>query len=247
MTPSTASPISPAITLHGFGPGFGLPEISPYVCKTEVQLRMAGLGYRRAPVDREEAPKGKAPYIDDDGLIADSTFIRAHIEAKYGVDLDEGFDAVQRATAWAVERMLEDHLAWIMIHYRWIDRDNFARGPAHFFDGAPDNVREEAQATVARSLWGHGVGRHNGLEMLELAERSLDAFAAVLGEKPYLLGAEPCGADATALGVLAGVLTPFFDSPLRRLAESYPAITAYVDRMMARFYPEFEWRLAQAA
>ncbi|WP_374573286.1 glutathione S-transferase family protein [Phenylobacterium sp.] len=239
--------VSPAITLHGFGPGFGLPEISPYVCKTEVQLRMAGLGYRRAPVDRDIAPKGKAPYIDDDGLIADSTFIREHIERKYGVDLDEGFDAAQRATAWAVERMLEDHLAWALVHYRWIDPDNFARGPAHFFDGAPEGVREAAQANVARNLWGHGLGRHSDLELLELAERSLEAFALILGDKPYLLGAEPCGADATALGVLAGLLTPYFDSPLQRLAESYPAITAYVDRMMARFYPEFPWGMAKAA
>ena len=35
------------ITLFGFGAGFGLPEISPYVTKTEVQLKMAGLAYRK--------------------------------------------------------------------------------------------------------------------------------------------------------------------------------------------------------
>src|SRR4029077_5478128 len=36
------------ITLYGAGEGFGLPEVSPYVTKTEVQLKMAGLGYAKA-------------------------------------------------------------------------------------------------------------------------------------------------------------------------------------------------------
>ena len=35
------------IVLYGFGAGFGLPEISPFVTKTEVQLKMAGLSYRK--------------------------------------------------------------------------------------------------------------------------------------------------------------------------------------------------------
>ena len=35
------------ITLFGFGTGFGLPEISPFVTKTEVQLKMAGLAYTK--------------------------------------------------------------------------------------------------------------------------------------------------------------------------------------------------------
>ena len=39
------------ITLYGFGPGFGLPEISPFVTKTEVQLKMAGLAYRKEKAD----------------------------------------------------------------------------------------------------------------------------------------------------------------------------------------------------
>ena len=35
------------IVLYGGGPNFGLPEVSPYVTKTEVQLKMAGLAYRK--------------------------------------------------------------------------------------------------------------------------------------------------------------------------------------------------------
>src|SRR6202790_4429473 len=77
------------ITLYGFGPGFGLPEISAFVTKTEVQLKMAGLAYRKERAMPPASPKGQLPYILDEGeRIADSTFIRAHIEGKYGFDFD---------------------------------------------------------------------------------------------------------------------------------------------------------------
>ena len=73
------------IILYGFGEGFGLPEKSPFVTKTEVQLKMAGLAYRKEKAMPPASPKGQLPYIDDEAeSIADSTFIRAHIEGKYG-------------------------------------------------------------------------------------------------------------------------------------------------------------------
>ena len=79
------------ITLFGFGPAFGLPDPSPFVMKTEVQLKMAGLPYRRERAAPPAAPKGKIPFIDDGGVhIGDSTSIRAHIENTYDIDLDHG-------------------------------------------------------------------------------------------------------------------------------------------------------------
>ena len=54
------------ITLYGFGPGFGLPEISPFVTKTEVQLKMAGLAYRKERAMPPASPKGQLPYIVDE-------------------------------------------------------------------------------------------------------------------------------------------------------------------------------------
>ena len=54
------------ITLYGFGEGFGLPEISPFVTKTELQLKMAGLGYRKERAKPPASPKGQLPYIVDD-------------------------------------------------------------------------------------------------------------------------------------------------------------------------------------
>jgi Glutathione S-transferase N-terminal domain len=48
-------------------------------------------------------------------VVADSTFIRWHIEKKHGIDFDQGLDASQKATAWAFEKMAEDQLYWIVV------------------------------------------------------------------------------------------------------------------------------------
>jgi Glutathione S-transferase, C-terminal domain len=61
------------------------------------------------------------------------------------------------------------------------------------------------------------------------------------------MGEKPCGMDATAFGALAGILTPFFSSPLRRRAEEFENLTAYVERMMGQYYPEFAWAREQEA
>jgi glutathione S-transferase len=228
------------ITLYGIGPGFGLPEISPYVTKTEVQLKMAGLDHRKAKGRSELSPKGQLPFIDDEGeLVSDSTFIRAHVEAKYGVDLDHGLSRAERAQAWAVERMIENHLGWCMVHARWLLKDNFDKGPSHFFDHASEGVREAVRQQVNANVRAVGVGRHSDDEIADLGEKSLDALAALLGHKRYLMGDHATGVDAIAFAQVAAILTPFFESPLRRRAERFESLVAYRDRMMRRFYPDF--------
>jgi glutathione S-transferase len=231
------------ITLYAFGPAFGLPDPSPFVTKTAIHLQMAGLPYRTDLAGFPIAPKGKLPYINDDGqIIADSTFIRAHIERKYGVDLDDGLNARQRAEAWAIERLCEDHLSWIAGWFRWAVEENFQKGPVHFFDKAPEMCRarfiEEARAKVKQAQWGHGVGRHSLAENTELGARSLTALAALLGDKPYMMGDRATAVDGMATGVLAEVLTPFFDTPLRREAESFPNLVAYTERMLAHYFQQ---------
>ena len=64
------------IILYTFGPYFDLPDPSPFVMKAEVLLKMADLPYETDTGGFNKAPKGKLPYISDDGeIVADSTFI----------------------------------------------------------------------------------------------------------------------------------------------------------------------------
>jgi glutathione S-transferase len=232
------------ITLYTFGPLFGLPDASPFVMKGEMLLKLSKLEYQTSNKGFTRAPKGKLPYIDDNGtIVADSTLIRLYLEQKYGVDFDRSLSEREKGIAWATEKMLEDHLYWVLVYWRWMKDDNFRKGPANFFRRAPAFIRPlviwMVRGKVRRSLHAHGIGRHQESEMTAMSDRAFDALSKLLGENKYLMGNEPCGADATAFAFIAGSLCPLFESPAHARARTLPNLIAYRERMMAEFYPGF--------
>src|SRR5262249_43324892 len=137
--------------------------------------------YRTDTTGFARAPKGKLPYIDDGGMVvADSTFIRWHIEKKYRLDYDLGLDAAQRAAAWTFEKMAEDQLYWAVLYERWMIDGNFRKGPARLFDKVPAAVRPVATAMIRRkmrtALRAQGIGRHGPEEIHALGPRSINAI-----------------------------------------------------------------------
>jgi glutathione S-transferase len=175
------------ITLYTFGRYFGLPDGSPFVIKAMLLLKFAGLAYREDRGGYGRAPKGKLPYINDDGLtVADSTFIRFHIEKKYGFDFDAGLTPEQKAVAWAAEKMCEEHFYFALVATRWLDHANFAKGPAQFFKTVPMPLRPIVQRLVARKVEKmlnlQGFGRHTRAERDALAMADVNALASLRGQ-----------------------------------------------------------------
>jgi len=231
------------ITLYAFGPQFSLPDPSPFVTKAEVLLKMSSLPYRTDLNGFNKAPKGKLPYIKDDGdLVADSSFIRRHLERKHGINFDRGLSAEQKAIAWAFEKMAEDNLYWAIVDSRWMVDANFDKGPRTFFNKIPAPVRPIIVAMIRRqvrkALHAHGMGRHTRAEIEELAKQDIDAIATYLGQKSFFMGAEPTGVDATMFAFAANALCPEFDTSLRTAAERHDNLRRYVGRMTARYYPD---------
>jgi glutathione S-transferase len=230
------------ITLYKFGPMFGLPDGSPFVMKAMLLLKIAGLDFVEECAAPYKAPKGKLPYIDDNGQkIADSTFIRFHIEKKYDFDFDAGLTPEQKAIAWAFEKMCEDHLYWLIVADRWMDDDNFASGPAHLFDSAPAPLqpvlRRLIRGKVRKALHAQGLYRHTAAERSELARRGLAAACALLADKPFAFGDEPRGADATFGAFAMGARCSLFKSALHDEIEKLPNLVEYAKRIEARFFP----------
>jgi glutathione S-transferase len=232
----------PVIRLHQFAPAFGLPNASPFCMKVETYLRMAGLPFEAVNDGNiMKAPKGKLPYVDDDGtLVADSSFIIEHLKQRYGDPLDAALSPLQRAQATALQRLLEENLYWAVVYTRWVQPTGWAlTGPA-FFGGLPPPLRWLVPLLARRgmraSLRGHGMGRHNAQEVMAIGCRDITAVADWLGPQPYMLGDAPTSVDATAYALLANVLWAPVQSPLQDHAASRPTLAAYCQRMKARYY-----------
>ncbi len=232
------------ITLIHFPPALGLPDASPFVVKVMVLLKLAGQPYRSEIVmNPGKGPKGKLPAIRDGAeTIGDSEIIRWHLERKYGVDFDRGLDATSKAVAHAFARMLEERTYWAMVYDRWIDERHWPTMCAAVFGGLPPVVRSLvpriARRQVRANLRGHGLGRHTEDEIAAMGTADIRALAAWLADKPYFMGAEPTGVDATVYAFVASVLVPPLATALKAEALKHPTLVAYERRMRERFFKE---------
>ncbi len=232
------------ITLYNAGPLFGLPDPSPFVVKAMVLLKMAGVPFESRLMSFREAPKGKIPYIRDNGvLLGDSHFIQTHLTDKHDADYSGGYGPRETALGWTIARMCEDHLYWLLVHDRWENDKNFEKGPKHYFDVAPAPIRpvlrHVIRKQVRKALKAQGLGRHTDAERLQLGKGDVDAVADLLGSNTYLLGPRSSGADASVFAMLWGASVPFFNSELGEYIRLHKPVMGYVTRMREQFFPEF--------
>jgi hypothetical protein len=95
------------ITLPHLGPFFGLPDASPFVMKAEMLLAGSALTRRTRRIS--EGAEGKLLYIEDGGSSSPTPRSSAAPGAET-LHLLRPRAFARIAAAWAVDKMLEDHL-----------------------------------------------------------------------------------------------------------------------------------------
>ncbi|MEO0457508.1 MAG: glutathione S-transferase family protein [Cyanobacteria bacterium P01_A01_bin.114] len=235
------------ITLYQYPSGLGIRNVSPFCLKLETYLRMADLPYQLAPdADVRKSPKGKLPYIQDQGrTIADSGLIIDYLKATYGDPLDGHLSVQERATVLAFRRLMEEHLYWVMVYSRWVEDSSWQIIRQAYFKDLPPVLNSVVpmlvRRQVLRDLHGQGVSRHSREDIYGMGIRNLQAVSDLLADKPFLMGDRPTSLDATGYGFTANLLKiPLLASPLTEYAKGLNNIVAYCDRMAERYWADLK-------
>jgi glutathione S-transferase len=221
-------------------------NVSPFGLKLEAWLRLADIPYTVQPsMDLGKAPKGKLPYIHDEGrTIGDTTLIIEHLKATRGIDPDAGLGPRERAEALALQRLLEDHLYFVIVYSRWIDEAGWAELEPAFFGRVPFPARgmvaRHYRRKIQRLLQLQGLGRHRPDEIYAMGLADLQALADYLADRPFLMGDQLTSVDACAYGFLANILYVPFETELKRAAESFPNLVTYCEAMEQGLRPDEE-------
>ena len=232
------------IKLHQFARTWGIPNLSHFCCKLETYLRLAHIPYQFIESLPPKAPKGKLPFIEDDGKkIADSDLIIRYLIQKHGDQLNTNLSLSQKAISIAMQRLLEDHLFWITMYTRWqYSEKNWQINKIAIFHTFSPLIRDVVASVyrflVRRQIHRHGLGRHSSEEIFQLGRTDLDALSNFLANKPFFMGDNPTKLDASAFGILINTLACPIESPVKEYALSKQNLVDYCQRIMSEYFPE---------
>ena len=79
-------------------------------------------------------------------------------------------------------------------------------------------------------------------EVRAMAISDMAAISNWLGDKPYMMGSQPCPLDCSAFGFLAILFYVFPETYFIRkeVDEKYPNLKPYTDRIKLTFWPDWD-------
>lgn len=231
------------IILDTYQGAFGEPSASPFCVKAMCLMEMSNLKWEAKYISNpSKAPKQKLPVMHDGSTtIADSEFIRIHLEEKYKIDFDSHLSSEQKAISRMIIRALDEHFYFLVVSARWTNEESWLNLKQIFFGQLPFPVKlfvpKIVRKGVIKMLNAQGVGRHNFAEQLTKAKQDVDAIAQLLGDSKFLFGDKPSAADASAIPMLRAALYLKPSQEISAYIEKNKKLFAYLERGKKHLYP----------
>jgi len=235
-----------SVMLYKFGPVMGLPDPSPFCFKLETYLRMAGIKYTVASDKRKKASTGKRPFLVDESgkVLADSGLVISQLEAQNGNPVDGKLTLTQRAESLSFQRLMEEHLYWALVYFRWLDPHGIKHWAPYMKKilGVPGPVlailKPFAQRIVRKQLAGHGIGRHSPKTIQDMAITDIGALAHWLGQKEWGFTDQPTIFDACLAAHVGEIISQPWENAITVETRKHRNLVNHFERMMTRYYPE---------
>ncbi|TPX30735.1 hypothetical protein SmJEL517_g05757 [Synchytrium microbalum] len=219
-------------------------NMSPYVTKLELYLRICKVKYVSKLTERTKAPRSKTPYIKyNEDIVGDTSLIIRYLE-RNGVSqsLDSHLTKEQVAIGTALFSLAEDRIYWATVYQRWQHEPNWAETTHVIFGGMPAPMRYIianylARPSAIKQLYGQGFGRFSWEDVVSFADAAIDAVSVYLGSKKYLFGDQISSYDCSVFGMISSILycTHFPDNKLRDLVLKHKNLVEYCDNIMKAF------------
>jgi glutathione S-transferase len=225
------------ITLYTLPPAFGLRNVSPFCLKAEMALTHLKQPFEIVfEADPRKAPKGKLPFVDIDGeIIADSELILQKLDNTYNGGLYGSLTPQEIAIGRSFTRLSEEHLYWMIVASRWLEDDWFPNVVSGFFAELPVILRSlianSARSTVKKTYNLQGLGRHTKAEQQQFARDDLSAISDQIEAERYITGGRLTVFDFNIASILVGLMDNKPATWISVLAEDYPVLREYVDRV----------------
>lgn len=234
------------ITIYGYVPGFGVPDISPFVTKVINYMTFVGLDFEWKPQDLakldEDSPTGKLPYIiDSDGTkVADSTQIILYLKDKYGDKLDSDLSPAQAADNLAWSRLVEENLYWSgIIEPRWRLDEGWEVYMGIITGAEVTDATREALASFRQRILdgfnGQGMGRRTSEAVQVVFRQDIDALSDFLGDKQFFTGDQVRTVDATVYSTLKHIANQPHPWPGKGYVQTKPNLVDYLSRMQEKY------------
>ncbi|XP_067666077.1 failed axon connections homolog [Haliotis asinina] len=224
---------------HQIGRGPYAPSMTPFAVKLETYLRMARIPYQNVH-GMQMSSKGKLTWIEYNGqAVADSTLCIEFLNKKLGVDLNRDLSPADRGVAQAMQVMVEEHMYWLLVLFRWVYDNDKSLLMKTFKWGA--FLLWLVRRNVKKQTWSQGLGRHTEEEGTGMFKNDLQSLSDFIGTKKFLMGDEPCETDCAVFGQLSQVYWHFRGTGHENiLKDKYPNLANYCERMKETFWPDWD-------
>ena len=138
--------------------------------------------------------------------------------------------------------MLEESLYFVSSYSKWAEDDSFAIYSAELFAELPDDQKDTIPTMVRQQVLAkfkaQGIGRHSRDEIYAIGIKDVQAYAELLGEKPYLFGNKPTSYDASAFGVIGNIKDGPFGSPVQDEIRNSSRLANYIDAIRSKWFAD---------